>query len=61
MKSLLEQIPRLKKPDTAPTPPRPFPADWLEKYDAETLERLAIRTVDGGLTDEQAIQAEALA
>jgi hypothetical protein len=33
---------------------RPFPPAWLEKYDTEQLERLAIMTVDGKLTDAQA-------
>jgi|GEM_PF-6530064 len=37
-------------PDT-----QPFPPDWLELFDVETLERLAIMTVDGGLTDSEAL------
>lgn len=34
---------------------KPFPPDWLELFDVETLERLAIMTVDGGLTDSEAL------
>ena len=41
---------RSKQPDV-----QPFPPDWLEIFDAETLERLAIMTVDGGLTDSEAL------
>ena len=33
---------------------KPFPARWLKKYTNEQLERLAIMTVDGELTDEEA-------
>jgi hypothetical protein len=35
----------------------PFPRHWLEKYTEEQLERLAIMTVDGNLTDERAEKA----
>lgn len=38
-------------------PVLPFPSDWIERFDEKTLERLAIMTVDGGLTDEEAIEA----
>jgi len=38
----------------------PFPSRWIRIYTAEELERLAIRTVDGGLTDHQALVAEHL-
>jgi hypothetical protein len=34
---------------------KPFPPDWLELFDVETLERLAIMTIDGGLTDSEAL------
>lgn len=34
----------------------PFPLDWLERFDEETLERLAIMTVDGGLSDAEALE-----
>lgn len=34
----------------------PFPSHWLRKYNVEQLERLAIMTMDGGLTDEQAVK-----
>jgi len=33
-----------------------FPEEWLSKFDETTLERLAIMTVDGGLTDESALE-----
>lgn len=33
-----------------------FPQRWLEIYDKATLERLAIMTVDGGLTDQDALR-----
>jgi hypothetical protein len=33
---------------------KPFPQKWLDKYTVEELERLAIMTVDGGLSDEEA-------
>lgn len=32
-----------------------FPREWLNRYTVEELERLAIMTMDGGLTDEEAI------
>ena len=35
----------------------PFPEDWLNRFNEEQLERLAIMTIDGGLTDEQALEA----
>jgi len=31
-----------------------FPREWLNRYTVEELERLAIMTIDGGLTDEEA-------
>ncbi|MEN6375514.1 MAG: hypothetical protein ABFD75_12170 [Smithella sp.] len=37
------------------TDPKPFPRAWLERYDYEILERLAIMTVDGEMTDEEAV------
>lgn len=33
---------------------KPFPSDWKTRFDERTLERLAIMTVDGGLSDEEA-------
>jgi len=35
---------------------RPFPEEWKMNFDYDQLERLAIMTVDGGLTDSEAIQ-----
>jgi len=35
--------------------PRPFPREWLKRFTIEQLERLAIMTVDGEMTDEQAL------
>jgi len=35
----------------------PLPPDWLERFDITILERLCIMTVDGGLTDEEALKA----
>jgi hypothetical protein len=35
---------------------RPFPKEWLTKYNEEELERLAIMTVDAGLLDSEAMQ-----
>lgn len=32
-----------------------FPREWLNRYTVEELERLAIMTIDGGLTDEEAV------
>ena len=40
--------------------PTPFPADWLAAFTVDELERLAIRTVDGGLTDHEALKDEGL-
>ena len=37
-----------------PQKTRKFPPEWLGKYNDDDLERLAILTVDGGLTDEEA-------
>jgi DNA primase len=34
----------------------PFPLQWLQKYDDERLERLAIMTVDGWLSDQEAMR-----
>lgn len=36
---------------------KPFPADWLSRFDEGTLERIAIITVDGGMTDREALAA----
>lgn len=36
---------------------KPFPEEWLSRFDEGTLERLAIITVDGGLTDSEALEA----
>lgn len=36
---------------------KPFPADWLSRFDETTLERLAIMTVDGELADDEALEA----
>lgn len=33
-----------------------FPKPWLTRFDENTLERLAIMTVDGGLSDEEAVR-----
>lgn len=33
-----------------------FPPEWLEKYDDTVLERLAIMTIDGGLSDDEALR-----
>ncbi len=38
----------------------PFPRGWVARFTCEQLERLAIRTVDGGLTDADALEAEGL-
>lgn len=35
----------------------PFPPEWLKRFNEGQLERLAIMTVDGGLSDEEAIKA----
>ena len=36
---------------------KPFPEEWISRFDETTLERLAIMTVDGGLTDSEALEA----
>lgn len=38
----------------------PFPETWRYKFTEEQLERLAIRTIDGLMTDEEALKAEQL-
>ena len=38
----------------------PFPPLWLKSFNEEQLERLAIMTVDGGLTDDEALRATGL-
>lgn len=38
----------------------PFPSRWLKSFNEEQLERLAIMTVDGGLTDDEALKATRL-
>lgn len=40
--------------------PVPFPPGWRDRFTCEQLERLAIRTVDGGLTNAEALAAEGL-
>lgn len=35
---------------------KPFPLEWLAKYPEAILERLAIMTVDGRLSDEEALR-----
>jgi hypothetical protein len=42
------------------TTPAPFPPAWLDAFILEELERLAIRTVDGEMTDAEAVTAEGL-
>lgn len=39
---------------------RPFPAAWLQAFTVEELERLAIRTVEGGMSDADALVAAGL-
>jgi hypothetical protein len=34
---------------------RPFPKEWLNKFNYSTLERLAVMTVNAGMTDAQAL------
>lgn len=36
---------------------KPFPKEWLERYNDEQLERLAIMTVCGRLSDQEALRA----
>lgn len=36
---------------------KPFPDDWIKRFNDEELERLAIMTVDGGLSDSDALIA----
>ena len=38
----------------------PFPSSWVKALTTEELERLAIRTVDGGMDDYEALSAERL-
>jgi hypothetical protein len=47
----------VRPPTPTPTAP-PFPPEWLATFTTDELERLAIRTLDGGLTDQEALQAE---
>ena len=42
------------------TTPTPSPPLWTRALTPEQLERLAIRTVDGGLSDADALVAEGL-
>ncbi len=37
--------------------PAPFPKDWFNRFNETELERLAIMTIDGGLSDEEALKA----
>ena len=39
---------------------KPFPPSWIAAFTIEELERLAIRTVDGTMTDYEALKAEGL-
>jgi hypothetical protein len=38
----------------------PFPSRWFKSFNETQLERLAIMTVDGGLTDDEALKATKL-
>jgi len=38
----------------------PFPGRWVKTFNETELERLAIMTVDGGLTDDEALTASGL-
>ena len=38
----------------------PFPGRWIKNFNENELERLAIMTVDGGLTDDEALKASGL-
>lgn len=38
----------------------PFPPSWRRAFTGDELERLAIRTVDGGMSDHEALKAEGL-
>jgi DNA primase len=40
--------------------PPPFPLDWTDRLTDEELERLAVRTADGTMTDAEALEAEGL-
>ena len=35
---------------------KPFPSEWLQRFDEAQLERLAIMTVDGRLSDQEALR-----
>jgi hypothetical protein len=35
----------------------PFPSEWSQRFSEQQLERLAIMTVDGGMSDEEAMSA----
>jgi len=37
-----------------------FPISWLKSFNEGQLERLAIMTIDGGLSDEEALKASGL-
>ena len=34
---------------------RPFPPGWMKRYDETDLERLALMTIDGEMTDQEAV------
>lgn len=38
----------------------PFPAEWRRVFTPEELERLAVRTQDGEMSDQEALKAEGL-
>ena len=44
------------KSQSAASTKRLFPCSWLQKYNNDQLERLAVLTIDGGLTDDEAEQ-----
>jgi len=44
---------RHPKPEAA----KPFPQAWLERFNYGTLERLAVMTVDGEVSDTEALRA----
>jgi hypothetical protein len=52
----------MKQREERDVPAKPFPREWLEKYDDMELERLAIMTIDSeALSDAEALRVAGLA
>ena len=58
LQAIIDKARAARKAD--PDEVKPFPAAWKRRFNYETLERLAIRTIEGCMSDDEALRAEGL-